>query len=97
MPRKAARRAANLAIFRELRANRFAFRANRGHTPAMAPLAEKLDPVTLSLLNAPVDDEPLTEEDIKDIEASEEDIRCGRVISLEQLAQNLGIDLDKQT
>jgi len=61
----------------------------------MAPVAKKLDPVTLSLLNAPVDDEPLTEEEIKDIEASEEDIRHGRVISIEDLAKNLGIDLDK--
>ncbi len=61
----------------------------------MAPVAKKLDPVTLSLLNAPVDDEPLTKEDIKDIEASKEDIRCGRAISLEDLAQNLGIDLGK--
>ena len=41
----------------------------------MAPVAKKLDPVTLSLRNAPVDDEPLTEEEIKDIEASEEDHR----------------------
>jgi hypothetical protein len=61
----------------------------------MAPVAKKLDPVTLSLLNAPVDDEQLTQEEIKDIEASEEDIREGRVISIEDLAKNLGIDLDK--
>jgi hypothetical protein len=97
MSPKTAKIAHKTAHFRTLRTGRFAFGSNQGHTLAMAPLAEKLDPVTLSLLNAPVDDEPLTEEDIKDIEASEEDIRCGRVISLEQLAQNLGIDLDKQT
>jgi hypothetical protein len=57
-------------------------------------VAVDLDPVTLSLLNAPVDDEPLTEEDIAAIEASEEDIRCGRVYTTEQVCEMLGIDLD---
>jgi hypothetical protein len=61
----------------------------------MAPAAEKLDPVTLSLLNAPVDDEPLTEEDIKALEEADEDIRCGRVMSLEEVAKKPGIDLGK--
>jgi len=41
------------------------------HNWCMARVAKKLDPVTLSLLNAPVDDEPLIEEEIKEIEASE--------------------------
>jgi hypothetical protein len=62
----------------------------------MAPVAEKLDPVTLSLLNAPVDDEPLTEEDLKALAEADEDIRCGRVMSLEQVAQELGIELSKK-
>jgi hypothetical protein len=53
-----------------------------------------LGPVTLSLLNAPVDDEPLTEEDLADIAASKEDIRCGRVYTLEQVCEMLGIKLD---
>lgn len=63
----------------------------------MAPPAEKLDPVTLSLLNAPVDDEPLTEEDEKALEEAEEDMRCGRVTSLEEVAKKLGIDLGQQS
>ncbi|HMA93801.1 MAG TPA: hypothetical protein VKP30_14020 [Polyangiaceae bacterium] len=48
--------------------------------------------MTLSLLNAPVDDEPLTEEDLADIAAAEEDIRCGRVYTTEQVCEMLGID-----
>ncbi len=44
----------------------------------MIPPGVVLDPVTLSLLNAPVDDEPVTEEDRADIAASDADIRCGR-------------------
>ena len=62
----------------------------------MVPVAKKLDPVTLSLLNAPVDDEPLTEEDVKALEEADEDIRHGRVVSLEQVAEELGIDLNEK-
>ena len=57
-------------------------------------MAVDLDPVTLSLLNAPVDDEPLTEGDFADIAASEEDIRCGRVYTTAQVCEMLGIELD---
>ncbi len=61
------------------------------HNKRMAPVAKKLDPVTLSLLNAPVDDEPLTEEDIKEIEEADEDIRRGDVMSTEELKRRLGL------
>jgi len=57
----------------------------------MAPLAKKLDPVTLSLLNAPVDDEPLTEEDVKALEEADEDIRRGDVMTTEELKRRLGL------
>jgi hypothetical protein len=63
----------------------------------MAPVDEKPDPVTLSLLNAPVDDEPLTEEDNEALEEADEDIRGGRVTSLEEVAKKLGIELGKPT
>jgi hypothetical protein len=57
----------------------------------MAPVAEKLDPVTLSLLNAPVDDEPLTEEDLKAIAEADEDIRRGDVMTTDELKRRLGL------
>lgn len=57
----------------------------------MAPAAEKLDPVTLSLLNAPVDDEPLTEEEIKALEEADEDIRRGDVMTTDELRRRLGL------
>jgi hypothetical protein len=57
----------------------------------MAPVASKLDPVTLSLLNAPVDDEPLTEEDIKALEEADEDIQRGDVMTTEELKRRLGL------
>jgi len=57
----------------------------------MAPVAEKLNPVTLSLLNAPVDDEPLTEEDLKAIAEADEDIRRGDVMTTEELKRRLGL------
>lgn len=57
----------------------------------MAPVAKKLDPVTLSLLNAPVDDEHLTEEDVKAIEEADEDIRRGDVMTTNELKRRLGL------
>ncbi len=57
----------------------------------MAPVAEKLDPVSLSLLNAPVDDEPLTEEDLKAIAEADEDIRRGDVMTTDELKRRLGL------
>lgn len=47
------------------------------------PLAEKLDPLLLSLANAPLDDEPTTEEDLRAIAEADEAVRRGDVISLE--------------
>lgn len=91
MPRTAARRAVNLAILQKLRAIRFAFGSNQGHNLGVPPVAEKLDPVTLALLNAPVDDEPLTEEELKDLEEADEEIRRGEVMTTEELKRRLGL------
>jgi len=57
----------------------------------MAPVAEKLDPVTLSLLNAPEDDEELTQEDIEAVERAQQDVREGRTVTTEELIRNLGL------
>lgn len=49
-----------------------------------AALEQLADPVLVALLNAPEDDEPLTEEDLKAIAEGEEDQRLGRTITLEE-------------
>lgn len=49
---------------------------------ALAPLG---DPVWMALLNAPIDDEPLTEEDLQAIEEGREDARHGRTVTLDEL------------
>lgn len=57
----------------------------------MSPTAPKLDPLVLSLINAPVDDEPTTAEDLEAIARAEEDIRQGRVLTTEELRRELGL------
>jgi hypothetical protein len=58
------------------------------------PVAEQLDPVTLSLLNAPVDDEPLTVEELRAIEETKASLRTGEpTISIEDFAKEMGIEL----
>lgn len=54
-------------------------------------LRDEGDPVLLAFRNAPFDDEPLTEEDIKAIQEGKEDIKAGRVYTLEQVREELGI------
>jgi hypothetical protein len=64
-----------------------------GHTLIM-PLAEKLDPVALSLTNAPVDDEPETEEELRAIAETREALQAGKPLAtLEEVAKELGIVL----
>ena len=48
------------------------------------------DPVASSLADVPVDDEPVTEDDLSAIEESDADIAAGRVVSLEQLRREFG-------
>ena len=52
---------------------------------------EMQDPVFRSLMDAPVDDEPLTEEDIAAMKEGEEDIAAGRLIPAKDLYKELGI------
>ena len=69
-----------------------AFGTDMRHTPdSMAPVARKLDPVTRSLLDAPVDDEPLTKEDIKAMDQADKDIGRGDVITTVELKRRLGL------
>ena len=54
-------------------------------------LRDESDPVLQAFLNAPLDDEPLTEDDIKAIEEGKEDIKAGRVYTLERVKAKLGL------
>ena len=42
------------------------------------------DPLLKAFMEAPIDDEPLTEEEIAAIEEGREDVRAGRVLSHEE-------------
>lgn len=53
--------------------------------------AEEYDPVWEAFLNAPLDDEPLTEEDIQAIKEANEDFAAGRYITLKELKKELGL------
>jgi hypothetical protein len=60
----------------------------------MAPTAQKLDPVTLSLINAPEDDEEEAEEESLAVEQSKDSLRRGEpTTSLEDFAQQMGISV----
>lgn len=53
-----------------------------------SPPAEQLDPVLLSLMNAPIDDEPETEEERIAVEASKAELRAGgRLYTHEEVEQ----------
>jgi hypothetical protein len=53
------------------------------------PLAEKLDPVMISLLNAPEDDEPETVEEHAAVEAAKAEVRAGgRLYSHEEVRKH---------
>ena len=49
------------------------------------------DPVWESFLNAPLDDEPLTEEDFQAIKEAEEDIAAGSVRSWKDIKEELDL------
>jgi hypothetical protein len=48
------------------------------------------DPVAWMLDNAPLDDEPLTDEEREALAESAADIAAGRTVSLDQLKRELG-------
>lgn len=54
-------------------------------TAAREALARLADPVWMAMLSAPIDDEPLTEDDLKAIAEGREDARYGRTITLDEL------------
>lgn len=56
---------------------------------AREALAALADPVWLALLGAPDDDEPLTDEELKALEAARGDREHGRTISLDEYARQL--------
>lgn len=51
-------------------------------------------PALAALRNAPIDDEPTTPEENAACERAREDCRAGRTISLQALADELGVTLD---
>lgn len=52
---------------------------------------ESFNDVIERLVEGQLDDEPLTDEELHDIEAALEDIKAGRVISQEDLEKELGL------
>ncbi len=52
---------------------------------------EACDPVLQAFLDAPEDDEPVTEEDLRDIEQGRKAVAQGRVQSWEQVKKELGL------
>lgn len=53
------------------------------------------DPVAVSLAEAPLDDEPLTDEDIAALAEAREEMKAGRLIPAEELYRELGLRLDE--
>jgi len=49
------------------------------------------DPVRYALENAPLDDEPETDEEKRAVEEGKADIRAGRTMSSEELKKELGL------
>jgi hypothetical protein len=49
------------------------------------------DPVWHTILTAPEDDEPETDEERLAVDEARQDIRAGRVVSLDQVERELGI------
>lgn len=52
---------------------------------------ERGDPVLRKLMNAPYDDEPITPEEEDAVREALEDVAAGRVHSLEEIKQELGL------
>lgn len=52
------------------------------------------DPVQLAMDNAPYDDEPLSEEELAQMQQSEKELAAGELLSWEEAMAQLGIDPD---
>lgn len=74
------------------RAHELIDRLSTGQASAVVTLiTSMLDPVEIALANAPIDDEPLTAEEIKALDASREWMKHNQGISHEQVLAELGI------
>ena len=58
-------------------------------------LRTMVDPVSIALANAPIDDEPLTEEDREAIERSREWLKHNDPIPLEEVLSELGVTTEQ--
>ncbi len=54
-------------------------------------LRDEGDPFLQALKNAPIDDEPETEEERKAVAEAWEDVKAGRVFTLEEVKRELGL------
>ncbi len=57
---------------------------------ARAALVSMVDPIQLALLTAPLDDEPVTEEDRADLDAARLEYRRGETLSNEEVRRAIG-------
>jgi len=57
-----------------------------------AVVDEDAPPYWAALVNAPVDDEPMTEEDIEAVRAARLDVQEGRVVSHAEVLREFGLD-----
>ncbi len=74
------------------RAHELIDRLSTGQASAVVTLiTSMLDPVETALANAPIDDEPLTAEEIKALDASRESLKHNPGIPHEQVLAELGI------
>jgi hypothetical protein len=61
--------------------------AARGYLRYLAAIGS--DPVLRALMNAPPDDEPVTDEDLESIEEGKRDLAAGRVVSQDEARRRL--------
>ena len=54
-------------------------------------LRDEGDPVLQAFRNAPIDDEPETEEERKAVAEAWEDVRAGRVVSMAEIKREFGL------
>lgn len=63
------------------------------HLASIVEMLEKmLDPVSLTLLNAPYDDEPVTEEEAREVAEAQEWFKHNEGIPHEEAMRRLGLD-----
>lgn len=67
-------------------------RLSNGQASAVVGLLEAmLDPVSVALANAPIDDEPMSEEEARDIVAARAAVARGEVVSNEEVLREFGL------